>query len=504
MRPLRPRGWLLLAFGALALVLALALGRRDLLTVAIFCFALPAVACAALYAAKPGFSVKRTISPKLGRVGAPVDVVLEVHGRGPGGSRTHLVEELPFSFRDVPTFNHPQPVVPRGLLSRYHYTLHPAHRGVFTIGPLRGRFADPFDVAYVPRALDDGVHLTIAPAAVELPAISLTDGRGQDGSQSTRELAHASHDDAMTREYRYGDPLRRVHWPVTARQGKLMVRAEESVTTPEAALILDRRALAFGEAGRAMERLQVAGRSTVGLPELRTSAAFETAVVAALSVATHLLERRYSLRILDHLGHPGFASSASAISPGREEFSGSQGMLDVAAALAALELAEAAPNGQGSTGQSSNGLGAGLGSAEVGSANLGSAGSGPAGLGPAGVGSTGLRSTGQRLPGQPASGPGAAFDNTLARKLHHGRRRGPLVAVTGLLSKKEALLLAGMAESSQSAYALVVCPDPAQADEAVGILQRAGWRAATLTPETPLVQAWMQLGRNNAAFGRTP
>ncbi|MDD0857137.1 DUF58 domain-containing protein [Arthrobacter alpinus] len=36
----------------------------------------------------------------------------------------------------------------------------------------------------------------------------------------------------MTREYRSGDPLRRVHWPVTARQGKLMVRAEESVTAP--------------------------------------------------------------------------------------------------------------------------------------------------------------------------------------------------------------------------------------------------------------------------------
>lgn len=493
MRPLRPRGWLLLAFGALALVLALTLGRRDLLTVAIFCFALPAVACAVLYAAKPGFSVKRTITPKLGRVGAPVDVVLDVHGRSPGGSRTHLVEDLPFSFRDVPSFNHPQPVVPRGLLSRYHYTLHPAHRGVFTIGPLRGRFADPFDVAYVPRDLDDGVHLTIAPAAVELPAISLTDGRGQDGSQTTRELAHASHDDAMTREYRYGDPLRRVHWPVTARQGKLMVRAEESVTTPEAALILDRRALAFGETGRAMERLQIAGRSTVGLPELHTSAAFETAVVAALSVATHLLERSYSLRILDHQGHPGFASSASAIAPGREEFSGSQGMLDVAAALAALELAEAAPAGQGSTGPGSAGLGAGQHNAGLGSARVGGT----------DLRGTGQRSTGQRLAGIPAPAPAAPFGDALAQKLHHGRRRGPLVAVTGVLSKKEALLLAGMAESSQSAYALVVCQGPAQADEALGILRRAGWRAAALTPETPLVQAWMQLGQNSTAFGRT-
>ena len=49
----------------------------------------------------------------------------------------------------------------------------------------------------------------------------------------------------MTREYRHGDPMRRVHWAATARHGQLMVRQEESVTTPEATIVLDSRLSAY-------------------------------------------------------------------------------------------------------------------------------------------------------------------------------------------------------------------------------------------------------------------
>ena len=428
-RPFRTRGWLVLACGVGALWLAWLLGRRDLLTVAMFCFALLATAYGALHFFKTGFTLKRTISPALGRVGKPLEVTLEVQGRSPGGTQSQLVEELPFSFRSAPSFSHPNRVSPGSLRSDYHYTLHPAHRGVFTIGPLRGSFSDPFGVASLQRGLDDGDQLTIAPAAVDLPSISLTDGRGSDGTHSTRELAPARQDDVMTRDYRYGDPLRRVHWPVTARQGKLMVRAEESVATPEAALFLDRRHLAFGEPGHAMERFQVAGLSTVGLPDLTTTPAFETAIVAAVSIATHLLELEYTLSVLDHCGEPLFLTSASAIDSAREEFSGDHGIFEVGAGLAALELA---------------------GTAE---------------------------------PDLPAA---------LAQKLHGGERQGPVVAVVGLLGEADALLLAGSSETTHThgAYAILLCQETSQAAPALDVLRRAGWRAAAMTPGTPLLEAW--------------
>lgn len=463
LRPFRPRGWVLLGVAVVALLLAWALGRRDLLVLAVFCAVLPAVACAGLYGFKPGFTVRRLMSPRLARVGEPVSVVLEVRGRGPAGTRTALTEELPPSFHDNPHFSHPHPVVPRGLLSSYQYRALPTQRGVVQVGPLRGLFADPFDVAFLRRALDGGEQLTVAPAAVELPTIPLSDGRGQDGSRSTAELAHASADDAMTREYRPGDPLRRVHWAVTARQGKLMVRAEESVTAPEAAIVLDQRRLAFGESSRFAFHTAFPTGHAHGTPAaqpMRTTAAFEKAVVAAVSIATHLLERGYAVRVLDHRGRPGFATSASALDPAEEDFSGPQGVFEVATALAALELSDAADDAGG----------------------------------PGTADSPAEASAGTGAPTVRSPRP-AAFDEGLAAKLHHGRRRGPLVAVAGVLSADEARQLAGIAESTQSAYAILLCYDPAEATGALEILRRAGWQAAALTPKTPLQDAWAELDR---------
>ncbi|MDO5753375.1 DUF58 domain-containing protein [Arthrobacter sp.] len=442
MRPFRPRGWLLLGFGALALLLAWVLGRRDLLAVAVFCCALPVVAGAGLYWLKHGFSVKRSFSPALAQVGQPVSVTLDVRGHANSGERMRLMEELPVSFHDLPRFNHPNPVVPRGLLSRYHYQLHPSRRGIFTIGPLTAEFADPFDVAFLQRSLDNGDMLAVAPAAVGLPTISIADGRGRDGTRSTSEVAHASADDAMTREYHYGDPLRRVHWPGTARQGKLMVRAEESVTAPEAALVLDRRAFAFG---------QPSGGS--GLPALRTTAVFESAVVAVMSIATHLLDVGYTVRILDHAGQPAFASSSSALEGNTVDFNGTHGTLQVAAALAALELALPVPG--------------------------------------AGAPSAGLPATGER-----------DFGDALAHKLHRGRRGGPLVAVTGLLSREDARLLAGTADASQTACALLLCHEPEQAVDALKILHSAGWHAVALPKGTPLAEAWLQFDGHGHSVGQ--
>ncbi|MEJ1229582.1 MAG: DUF58 domain-containing protein [Galbitalea sp.] len=50
----------------------------------------------------------------------------------------------------------------------------------------------------------------------------------------------------MTREYRTGDALRRVHWRASARHGELMVRQEEQRSYPEARIILDTRTDGYG------------------------------------------------------------------------------------------------------------------------------------------------------------------------------------------------------------------------------------------------------------------
>ncbi|MGO4383779.1 DUF58 domain-containing protein [Specibacter sp. RAF43] len=418
----RPRGWLLIAAGLAAVALAQLLGRRDLLVMAVFLITLPLLASAGLHLFKPGFTVRRSFSPAFVETGTTATVTVDVHGSTPGGARARIIEVLPAHLVDVPSFDYPNSVTPRGLLSRYSYVLRPSRRGLFTIGPLTAKFSDPFDVALLRRDLDRGDVLTVAPAAVPLPEISLTGGRGQDGSRSTRQQASPSDDDVMTREYRYGDPLRRVHWPATARQGKLMVRAEESVTTPEAALVLDQRLRAYGGSDKTAPKSGA----------LVTTPAFEWAVTAAVSVAAHLLERSYTLRVLDHQGRPAFLTSRSAPEADREDFAGQPGAIAIAQSLAALDL--------------SGGL--------------------------------------EDVPAPPLA-------DTLADKLIQTRRRGPVIAITGVLTEADAMVLSAAIEAAEGAFAFLVSNHPADVAEPLNILRRAGWQAVAVRPATALLEAWL-------------
>jgi uncharacterized protein (DUF58 family) len=89
-------------------------------------------------------------------------------------------------------------------------------------------------------------------------------------------------DDAATREYRYGDDLRRVHWRSTARVGELMVRREEQPWESRATVILDTRGFAHRGEG--------------------PTASFEWAVSAAASMAVHLRRGGYKVRLVTDAG----------------------------------------------------------------------------------------------------------------------------------------------------------------------------------------------------------
>ena len=236
----------------------------------------------------------------------------------------------------------------------------------------------------------------------------------------------------MTREYRYGDPLRRVHWAVTARQGKLMVRAEESVTTPEAAMVLDQRRLAFGESSSfAFHTAFPTGHAhgTAAAQPMRTTAAFEKAVVAAASIATHLLERGYAVRVLDH-------RAGRALPPPLRRLTRPKRIS--AARRACLTWPRPWPRWSFRMPRTT-----------------------PVGRVPL-----------IRPPPQASAGTGAptvlsprpaAFDDGLAASCTRAGGAGRLWPWPGLLSADEARLLAGMAESTQSAYAILLCHDPAEA-----------------------------------------
>jgi uncharacterized protein (DUF58 family) len=124
-------------------------------------------------------------------------------------------------------------------------------------------------------------HLTVTPTVVPLPAIRLTGEFAGTGDSRARSVAVHGEDDAATREYRHGDDLRRVHWRSTARVGELMVRREEQPWESRATLVLDIRKGAHRGEG--------------------PTASFEWAVSAVASMAIHLREHGYRLRLVTDL-----------------------------------------------------------------------------------------------------------------------------------------------------------------------------------------------------------
>ncbi|MCU1433918.1 MAG: hypothetical protein JWR71_643 [Pseudarthrobacter sp.] len=448
------RGWGLLAAGAVSLLAAQIMGRRDLLSLSVLLIVLPLVALAGIRLVRPRFQVYREFNPTPVETSAPTTVRLAVARSGAGGGRAIMEEKLPPKFGQSPAFRFPARSATGGI-SRYEYHLRSSRRGQYLIGPVTAEFTDPFGLSLHRQAIDDGDILTVTPAAVELPVTGLAGARGNDGITATRIRANPSDDDVMTREYRPGDPMRRVHWAATARHGALMVRQEESVTTPEATVILDQRFAAF-PASSGSGHGGTAARDSDDV----VSSTFEWAVVAAISVCTHLAERNYALRLLDPRGEPAFLRSPSAPEPETEEYTGASGLQSIAESLAAIHLS-----------------GAHHGVRERQGAREGSA---------------------AREHGSQDSGPDV-FDDYLMDKLSAHRMRGPIIALLGRISTAEAKALAPAAGYGANAFAIMVCDRPADSEEALEALRRGGWRAVAVQASVPVPVAWSHFDEGGAA-----
>jgi uncharacterized protein (DUF58 family) len=445
------RGWGLLAAGAVSLLCAQVMGRRDLLALGVLLLVLPLVSLAGIRVVKPRFRVYREFSPSTVETDSVTTVRLAVARTGLGTGRVIMEERLPPRFGESPAFRFPARSASGGT-SRYEYHLRSGKRGQFTIGPVTAEFTDPFGLSLHRHSIDDGDTLTVTPAAVELPSTGLAGARGNDGITATRTRANPSDDDVMTREYRHGDPMRRVHWPATARHGALMVRQEESVTTPEATVILDHR---FGAHSSGYG--SVFGSQADDGSDLVTSDTFEWAVTATMSVGAHLAELNYTLRFLDAAGEPAFQRSSSAPEPDNDLYSGAAGIQSIAESLAAIQL------------------------------------TGP-------HHARREHDTGRREHAGSADSAQSVFDDRLMDKLAAHRMRGPVLALLGKISLAEARALAPAAGYAANAFAVLITDKPAECHDLLEALRLGGWRAVAVEASTSLPAAWTYFDEGDAAL----
>lgn len=115
------------------------------------------------------------------------------------------------------------------------------HRGCFRLGDLRLASAYPFGIVEFSKWIPaEPVEILVFPRVVELTRLPepLTADATTWGNQ--RLPQKGGRDEYTTvREYSRGDELNRIHWPVSARHQKLMVREYEKTDRPALLIVLD-------------------------------------------------------------------------------------------------------------------------------------------------------------------------------------------------------------------------------------------------------------------------
>jgi uncharacterized protein (DUF58 family) len=278
------RGRLFLAAGATTIVYAVIVGQTPLIRVGVLISALPVLAALWLGRSRYRLALTRTVSPQLVAAGQPSEVQLALTNESRTPTGVLLLEDhLPYVLGTRPRFV--LEGIGHGWRRHVTYQVRSEVRGRFDIGPMSVRVTDPFGLVELGRAFHTTASLTVTPRTVALPGIPLGGAWTGSGDNRPRAFATGSAEDVTVREYRRGDDLRRVHWRSSARVGELMVRREEQPWQSRATVFLDNRLISHRGQG--------------------VASSLEAAVSAAASVAVHLSQRGYAVRLVTASGEDG-------------------------------------------------------------------------------------------------------------------------------------------------------------------------------------------------------
>ncbi|HJR44013.1 MAG TPA: DUF58 domain-containing protein [Actinomycetota bacterium] len=282
------RGWLVAATGIGLVVAGMVFGAVALQQVGVALVVLLIIATGVVRLGKHDLSIARAIVPERARSEQDVTVTLALQNKGAGAAPLLLLEDrLPsrLAGRARFTLNGIEPDGRRDVA----YTVRPHRRGRYEIGPLSLKMIDPFGLARISSEAAPAETFLVHPRVERL---TLPRDAGDRRSISTSALRQPTgsrgEDFYALREYVLGDDLRKVHWPSTARRGKVMIRQEETPWHTRATIVIDDRDRAHGGGG--------------------DQSSFERAVEAAASVLYLYHGAGYGFRLAG-AHHPGFPSS---------------------------------------------------------------------------------------------------------------------------------------------------------------------------------------------------
>lgn len=324
----------MIAASVVCVLIAYGSNLSAMLYAAGFLAVLPTVSLVMVRMRRRRLSVVRAFSPSLVPAGSIATVDLAVRNlsvsrsgpavwadRIPWRPGTAGPGELPSLAGSLPGY------VNSSAAATLRYTVRPPFRGVFNIGPLEVEYTDPFGLAAGSASLGGIQPLSVVPIVIPLggggPSILAGDGT----ARLAQRRAAGNDDDLMTREYRSGDALRRIHWRASARHGELMVRQEEQRTYPEARILIDTRKYGY------RDEFADLGNDDSG------SGAFEWAVRMVASLGVHLHRTGFLVQVLE--------TGPAQITPLGDANQGAGQDIDFLISLAGLRLSDAPLPGAG-------------------------------------------------------------------------------------------------------------------------------------------------------------
>ncbi|WP_166671318.1 DUF58 domain-containing protein [Cryobacterium psychrophilum] len=289
------RGWIFLAVGLAFGLDAILIDHRDLLFIAGLLVSVPLMGLFHVMLRPGQVRVGRIFRPSIVPAGDDTVVSLQLRNlssrpldgaswRDPAPPGMGLMGQSAPADQLLPALERYRAGPETGPDSvRLEYALTPRIRGVYAFGPLLLGRRDPFGLAVREHPVGQSHDLVVTPRVTPLATRGVSVTRSDGSVRDLLRSLNPTSDELIAREYRPGDPFRRVNWPATARHGEIMVRQEEQRSNPEARIILDTTLNSHGAAE----------------PARRLDHAFELAIEVVASIGVYLLDAGLKVQLLE-------------------------------------------------------------------------------------------------------------------------------------------------------------------------------------------------------------
>ncbi len=184
-----------------------------------------------------GLSLKRATRMQRSQVGKYFEETLELNNR----SRWPKLWVEVHDFSDLPGHQVSRVVnsLGRRSISRWQVRTLCHQRGRFILGPVTLTSGDPLGIFRFTRDVPGTSSLVVTPATVPIPQFSPPIGYLPGGETMHRRTPYVTASVSGVRDYVPGDSFNRIHWPSTARTGRLISKEFELDPLSDVWIFLD-------------------------------------------------------------------------------------------------------------------------------------------------------------------------------------------------------------------------------------------------------------------------